>query len=181
LNATAFSFAPDVIFSVDSAAKWAAAIGGVTTGIVLVLNFWYQFLCNGAIAAKSQVCSNFRILVTLLDTDPFTQGPTPRHPRRLLLLPLLSDPDFLHADILNRPPRCHVLRFLPNLAGTLVILQHLLSGAHRIVLGICWAFKKIDAGFARSLSRSEGVESAGNEKDDDSPNQTTDIAKDEVV
>ena len=58
LNATVFGFAPDVIFSVDSAAKRAVAISGVSAGIGLVLNFWYQFLYNGVTAAKFQVCSH---------------------------------------------------------------------------------------------------------------------------
>ena len=56
LNATVFGFAPDVIFSVDSAAKKAVAISGVSAGIGLVLDFWYQFLYNGATAAKFRVC-----------------------------------------------------------------------------------------------------------------------------
>ena len=60
LNATVFGFAPDVIFSVDSAAKRAVAISGVTAGIGLVLNFWYQFLYNGVTAAKFQVSSRLR-------------------------------------------------------------------------------------------------------------------------
>ena len=60
LNATVFGFAPDVIFSVDSAAKRAVAISGVTAGIGLVLNFWYQFLYNGVTAAKFQVSSRPR-------------------------------------------------------------------------------------------------------------------------
>ena len=60
LNATVFGFAPDVIFSVDSAAKRAVAISGVTAGIGLVLNFWYQFLYNGVTAAKFQVSSQSR-------------------------------------------------------------------------------------------------------------------------
>ena len=58
LNATVSGFAPDVIFSVDSAAKRAVAISGVSTGVGLVINFWYQFLCNGITAAKFQVCSH---------------------------------------------------------------------------------------------------------------------------
>ena len=57
LNATVFGFAPEVIFSVDSAAKRAVAISGVTAGIGLVQNFWYQFLYNGATAAKFEVRS----------------------------------------------------------------------------------------------------------------------------
>jgi len=60
LNATVFGFAPDVIFSVDSAAKRAVAISGVTAGIGLVLNFWYQFLYNGVTAAKFQVSTRPR-------------------------------------------------------------------------------------------------------------------------
>jgi hypothetical protein len=65
LNATVFGFAPDVIFSVDSAAKRAVAISGVSAGIGLVLDFWYQFLYNGATAAKFQVRSHSRVAVAL--------------------------------------------------------------------------------------------------------------------
>lgn len=57
LNATVFGFSPDIIFSVDSAAKRAIAISGVTSAIGLVLSFWYQFLYTGITAAKFQVCS----------------------------------------------------------------------------------------------------------------------------
>ena len=71
LNATVFGFAPDVIFSVDSAAKKAVAISGVTAGIGLVLDFWYQFLYNGATAAKFQVRPHSRALVIPFDTDLF--------------------------------------------------------------------------------------------------------------
>ena len=71
LNATVFGFAPDVIFSVDSAAKRAVAISGVTAGIGLVLDFWYQFLYNGATAAKFQVRFNSRVLVIPLNVDLF--------------------------------------------------------------------------------------------------------------
>jgi len=74
LNATVFGFAPDVIFAVDSAAKRAVAISGVTAGIGLVLNFWYQFLYNGVTAAKFQVSSSPRVLVIPSVTDRFTQG-----------------------------------------------------------------------------------------------------------
>ena len=66
------------------------------------------------------------------------------------------------------------------LAGVLVTLQYLLFGAHRIVLGIRWVFRRICAGFTRLLSRSEEVESAG-EKDGGSLKPTTDITKDKVV
>ena len=67
------------------------------------------------------------------------------------------------------------------LAGVLVTLQYLLFGAHRIVLGIRWVFRRICAGFTRLLSRSEEVESAGKERDGDSLKPTTDITKDKVV
>ena len=117
LNATVFGFAPDVIFSVDSAAKRAVAISGVTAGIGLVLNFWYQFLYNGVTAAKFQVRSHYCVLITFPITDAFTQGSSPRYLRQLLfLLPLLPAPDLLHADILSCAPRFHVLRFVPSVA-----------------------------------------------------------------
>jgi hypothetical protein len=38
VNAAAFGFGPGVIFFIDSAAKRAVTIGGVTAGIGLVLN-----------------------------------------------------------------------------------------------------------------------------------------------
>jgi len=116
LNATVFGFAPDVIFSVDSAAKRAVAISGITAAIGLVLDFWYQFLYNGVSAAKFQV--GLHLHTTILNTHPLTQGSSPRHLRQLLfLLPLLSAPDFLYAYILNRAPRFHVLRFFPSVAA----------------------------------------------------------------
>ena len=65
LNATVFGFAPNVIFSVDCAAKRAVAISGVSAGIGFVLNFWYQFLYNGITASKSQVCSHYRVIIAL--------------------------------------------------------------------------------------------------------------------
>jgi len=63
------------------------------------------------------------------------------------------------------------------LAGILVTLQYLLFGAHRIVLGIRWVFRKICAGFSRLFSRSE-VELGMKEKDD---LPATDVAKDKIV
>ena len=75
------------------------------------------------------------------------------------------------------------------LAGILVTLQYLLFGAHQIVLGVRWMFKKIGAIFFRLFSRSIEVESAekdnevepAEEKDNDLPKLTTDIDKDNVV
>lgn len=57
-------------------------------------------------------------------------------------------------------------------AGVLVTLQYLLFGAHRIVLGVRWAFKKIGARFSRLLSRSTEAEPTGEEKDVGSPTPT---------
>ena len=74
LNATVFGFAPDVIFSVDSAAKRAVAISGVSAGIGLVLNFWYQFLYNGITAAKFQVCPHSRAIIALFYTDYYVRS-----------------------------------------------------------------------------------------------------------
>ena len=65
------------------------------------------------------------------------------------------------------------------LAGILVTLQYLLFGAHRIVLGIRWAFKRIGVVSSRLFSRRKEVEPA--EKDDDSPKPTTDIEKDKIA
>jgi len=67
------------------------------------------------------------------------------------------------------------------LAGILVTLQYLLFGAHRIVLGIRWVFRRICAGFARLFPPSKEVESVGKEKDGDSLKPTTDVTKDKVV
>lgn len=69
------------------------------------------------------------------------------------------------------------------LAGILVTLQYLLFGAHQIVLGIRWIFKRIGAVFVRLFSRTHEAELAEKEKgqDDDSLKPTTDIDKDKVV
>jgi len=67
------------------------------------------------------------------------------------------------------------------LAGVLVTLQYLLFGVHRIALGIRWAFKRTGAIFVWLFSRSNEVEPAEKEEDDDSPKLTTDIDKDKVV
>jgi hypothetical protein len=40
-TATVFGFFPNVIFSVESTANRAVAIGGVTAGTGLVLDFWH--------------------------------------------------------------------------------------------------------------------------------------------
>lgn len=64
------------------------------------------------------------------------------------------------------------------MAGVLVTLQYLLFGAHRIVLGIRWVFKRIAAGFSRLLSRNQGVGPAEKEKDDGTQTPTE---KDKVV
>jgi len=66
------------------------------------------------------------------------------------------------------------------MAGILVTLQYLLFGAHRIVLGIRWVFRKIGAGFSRLFLRSEEVELGMKEKDD-LPKPTIDVAKDKIV
>ena len=123
LNATVFGFVPDVIFSVDSAAKRAVAISGVSAGAGLVLNFWYRFLYNGVTAAKFQVCSHSHVTIAI---EPRARAHTFH---RLILCRLLRSrpaipsaptlsfartPDILYADILNRSPRFHILRFPPR-------------------------------------------------------------------
>lgn len=67
------------------------------------------------------------------------------------------------------------------LAGILVTLQYLLFGAHRIVLGIRWVFRRVGAGVGRLLSRSNQVEPVGKEKDGNSSKQTTNVTKDKVI
>ena len=59
-------------------------------------------------------------------------------------------------------------------AGVLVTLQYLLFGAHQIVLGVRWVFKRIGAGFSRLLSRNTPAEVG---KDSDSSKSTTTIDK----
>lgn len=75
------------------------------------------------------------------------------------------------------PQAALVISFL---AGILVTLQYLLFGAHRIVLGIRWVFKRIGAIFARLFSRSEEVEPTENEEVGDLPKLTADAVKDKV-
>ena len=55
------------------------------------------------------------------------------------------------------------------MAGVLVTLQYLLFGAHQLLLGIRWMFKKICAGFSRLLSRNQVVEPAEKGEDDGTP------------
>jgi len=71
--------------------------------------------------------------------------------------------------------------FVSFLAGVLVTLQYLLFGAHRLVLGIRWVFKRIGAGFSRLVSRSNEAESSEKEKDGESSKPTTDIDEATVV
>jgi hypothetical protein len=63
----------------------------------------------------------------------------------------------------------------------LVTLQHLLFGAHRIMLDIRWVIHRIGAGFGRLLSQGKEVEVVGKEKDNDSPKLATNFAKSKVV
>lgn len=58
------------------------------------------------------------------------------------------------------------------MAGVLVTLQYLLFGAHRIVLGIRWVFKRICTGFSRLFSRNQKVEPVEKEMDDGTPTPT---------
>jgi len=60
-NVTMFGFVPDVFFTVDSTANKVVAIGFVTAGIGILLDFWYQFLHNRAAAAKFQVRYHSRV------------------------------------------------------------------------------------------------------------------------
>lgn len=65
-------------------------------------------------------------------------------------------------------------------AGVLVTLQYLLFGAHQLVLGIRWVFKKIGAGFSRLFSRNQAAEPA-EKKSDDSPRSSISIEKDGAI
>jgi len=205
LNATVFGFAPDLIFSVNSAAKKAVAISGVTAGIGLVLDFWYQFLYNGATAAKFQVRSHSRALVIPFNTDLFQSHKVQaldtfgtyfffclccRLPIFFMLISSIALLAFMFFVSFRVWPQAVLI--ISFLAGILVTLQYLLFGAHRIALGIRWVFKKIGAIFVRLFSRSnedaesaekenEDAEPAEKEKDDDLPKPTTDIDNDKVV
>ena len=71
--------------------------------------------------------------------------------------------------------------FVSFMAGVLVTLQYLLFGAHRLVLGIRWVFKRIGAAFSRLFSRSNEADPSEKEKGDDLSKPTSDIDKDTVV
>jgi hypothetical protein len=177
LNATVFGFAPDVIFSVDSAAKKAVAISGVTAGIGLVLDFWYQFLYNGATAAKFQVRSHSCALIILFNADLFRLHKVQardtfgsyfffclccRLPTFFMLISSIALLAFMFfVSFQVWPQAVLVISFL---AGILVTLQYLLFGAHRIVLGIRWMFKRIGDISVRLFSRSGEVEPAERRK-----------------
>jgi len=173
LNATVFGFAPDVIFSVDSAAKRAVAISGVTAGIGLVLNFWYQFLYNGVTADKFQVQAR--------DTFDgyFFFCLCCRLPTFFMLISSVALLAFMFFVSFQVWPQAVLI--VSFLAGILVTLQYLLFGAHRIVLGIRWMLKRVGAWFSRLLSRSKEGEHTEKGKDDDSPKATTDVTKNKVV
>jgi len=173
LNATVFGFAPELIFSVDSAAKKAVAISGVTAGIGLVLDFWYQFLYNGATAAKFKVQA-----LDTFDTYFFfcLCCRLPTFSMLISSIALLAFMFFVSFQVW--PQAVLVISFL---AGILVTLQYLLFGAHRIALGIRWIFKRTCAIYVRLFPRSNEAEPTEKEKDDDSPKLTTDTDKDKVV
>jgi hypothetical protein len=74
-----------------------------------------------------------------------------------------------------------VVVFVSLLSGVLATLQYLLSGSHRITLGICWVFKGFGTVFVRFLSQNKEAELAGKEKHGDSPSLTTSVVKGKVV
>ena len=158
LNATVLGFSHEVIFSVGSAAKKAVATSGVSAGIGLVLNFWYQLLYNGITAAKSQV-----VLIPTLPSLYFilttTYGPSPRFrtyfffylccrlPIFFMLAPSIALLALMFFVSFHAWPQA--VFAISFLEGVLVTLQYLLFGTHRIVLGIRWVPKRIGAVFVR--------------------------------
>jgi len=61
-DAAVLGFLPDVILNVDpTGADGAVAIDFVTAGIEILLDFWHQFLHNGAATAKFRVRSHSRV------------------------------------------------------------------------------------------------------------------------
>jgi hypothetical protein len=135
VNAIAFGFVPDVIFSVDPATKRAVTIGGVTVGIELVPNSQYQVFCNG-VTAKFQVCSHSRISAALSNIDAS---------------PKVRARDTLDAHVFFCF-RYQLPTFLISfLTEVLVALRYFLFGPRRIALGTRWAFNIIGTG-ARSLA-----------------------------
>ena len=167
-----FGFAPDIIFSVDSAAKRAIAISAVTSAIGLVLNFWYQFLYSGVTAAKFEVCQPSRLFVVYRNTKSYTYKVQARDtfdsyfffclccrlPSFFMLISSIALLAFMFFVSFTVWPQAVLA--VSFLAGVLVTLQYLLFGAHRIVLGIRWVFRKIGSGFSRLLSRNQEVEPA---------------------
>lgn len=173
LNATVFGFAPDIIFSVDSAAKRAIAISAVTSAIGLVLDFWYQFLYSGVSAAK------FRVQARDTFDSYFFFCLCCRLPSFFMLISSIALLAFMFFVSFSVWPQA--VLFVSFMAGVLVTLQYLLFGAHRLVLGIRWVFKRIGAEFSRLVSRSNEAEPSEKEKDDESSKPTTDIDEITVV
>ena len=123
-------------------------------------------------SARERLPPNSRLapaytLVTLLDDDRFTQGPT--------------TPDLFHADIPNHTVRFHVFSFLPSMTGCHVHLFHGRNTGHsNIPRPACnrlhFVSTKCSREFSRLLSQGEG-RNPPRRKDNDSLKLTSDAIK----
>ena len=93
-------------------------------------------------------------LVTLLDGNRFTQGPTVRYLTAAFLLYLPSAPDLFHTDIPGHIARFRVLSFLPSTTGCHF---HLFTGGNALT--------------------GRGAEPSKKGRNNDSPKLTTDAIK----
>lgn len=128
--------------------------------------------------------SGSQIAIALFHTD----YPSPRYlPCLLFLLPVRLTVDILHVDILNRPPRLHVLRFLPCVAPGGPRYLPPGGGADHAIVPLVWraldcAWYPLGAqesrcGFCPVILTQKEAEPP-EKKDIDSPKLTTDIDKD---
>ncbi|KAH8099900.1 hypothetical protein BXZ70DRAFT_1008870 [Cristinia sonorae] len=144
VNAAVFGFSSeDTIFSVSTLAKKSIAMGSIAAGLGIVIDAWLLVMYSGASARKFQ-----RLALDVYNTY-FFFCLTCRLPTLALFVSAMALMVFLLTVAWEAWPT--VVLVMSFLAGTLVGLQYVVWGVHRVGNGIVWVVRTIWLGTARLL------------------------------
>ncbi|KAI0066705.1 hypothetical protein BV25DRAFT_1878804 [Artomyces pyxidatus] len=130
VDATVFGFSTDSIFGVDGLAKRTLTISSIAAALGLGIDAWFILLYSGADYHKFQ-----RLALDVYSTF-FFFSLTARLPLLCLFVAVASLMVFLMTVAYAAWPLAVLV--MCSVAGTLVSLQFLVYGCHKLVLGIAW-------------------------------------------
>ncbi|GBE77175.1 hypothetical protein SCP_0100470 [Sparassis crispa] len=124
IDAAVFGFNPGTLFDTDGAMQRVVAFGAISAGLGIVFDAWFLFLYSGANATK------FQKLATDVYNSYFFFCLTCRLPTLFMFLSAVALMVFLLGVAWTRWPTAVLV--MSCVAGTLISLQYLVFGFHRL-------------------------------------------------